>query len=236
MSDAPRTPRLLLPGMDGTGRLFAPLCAHLPPTIEPRTIAYPGDHALDYRELAELVRPQLPTSGRWFVLGESFSGPLALRLADERPPGLAGIILVASFASSPLAWLPRWSHALVRPALFHGLGLAPRHALGLARCPPEITALLRESLAAVAPAVMAARARAILELAAPPASEALRELPALLLAARHDRLIARRHTARLQALLPRAQLHWLAAPHLLLQACPEQAAAHIAAWIEAQPA
>jgi hypothetical protein len=40
------TSLLLLPGMDGTGRMFAPLIARLPASLEPRAIAYPGDRAL----------------------------------------------------------------------------------------------------------------------------------------------------------------------------------------------
>lgn len=36
-------PLLMLPGMDGTGRLFAPLLPHLPAAIDPRVLSYPPD-------------------------------------------------------------------------------------------------------------------------------------------------------------------------------------------------
>ena len=221
---------LLLPGMDGTGRMFAPLLAQLPATLDARPIAYPCDRELGYAGLLGLVRRQLP-QGEFFVLAESFSGPLALRLAAERPRGLCGLILAASFAASPFAWLPRWSHGLAHARLFGGLGIGPRLALGLGRCPPAITPMLRDALGLVSPAVLARRAREILRCEAPRDREALAQLPALILAARRDRLVGRRHVGALRALLPRAQVEWFDAPHLILQARPAEAAEKIAAWI-----
>jgi pimeloyl-[acyl-carrier protein] methyl ester esterase len=218
---------LLLPGMDGTGRLFAPLIARLPPGIAATAVAYPGDRFLDYAGL--LAHVQLPNDD-FFVLGESFSGPLALRLAATRPPGLRGLILVATFATRPL-WLPRWLHGLARPFMFGGLGLAPRIGLGLGRCPPEVTPLLQGALASVRPAVLAARVRAMLGLEPPRDVAALASVPTLILAARHDRLIGRRHVDALTTLLPHAEVAWFDAPHLLLQACPDAAAAAIAGFI-----
>jgi pimeloyl-ACP methyl ester carboxylesterase len=226
-----KTPLLLLPGMDGTGRMFAPLIARLPATIDARPIAYPCDRELGYVELLELVRRQIPQE-EFIVLAESFSGPLALRLAAERPRGLCGLILAATFASNPLAWLPRWSHGLAHARLFGGLGVGPRLALGLGRCPPAITPMLRDALALVSPAVMAQRAREVLRCEVPREREALAQLPALILAAGRDRVIGRRHVGHLQALLPRAQVEWFDAPHLVLQARPDEAAEKITAWVE----
>ena len=37
---------VLLPGMDGTGRLFGPLLAALPPGIDGEPVAYPRDEPL----------------------------------------------------------------------------------------------------------------------------------------------------------------------------------------------
>jgi len=53
---ASRFPLVLLPGLDGTGRLFARLVERLPATIEPLVHPYPSDRALGYRELADVVR------------------------------------------------------------------------------------------------------------------------------------------------------------------------------------
>src|SRR5271155_2151701 len=98
MSPGPKPVSLiLLPGLDGTGLLFQPLVAALPAAIQPRIVRYPGHRHLTYHELLPLVMDALPQSGPFILLGESFGGPLATMVAAERPPGLVGLILCASF-------------------------------------------------------------------------------------------------------------------------------------------
>ena len=84
MGETPKSlqrPRLvLLPGLDGTGLLFEPLLRALPKEIEATVIRYPGDQRLSYDELLEFLRDQLPRDTPFILLGESFSGPLAIRL------------------------------------------------------------------------------------------------------------------------------------------------------------
>jgi pimeloyl-[acyl-carrier protein] methyl ester esterase len=228
MPPARPLPLLLLPGMDGTGRLFAPLLPHLPATLAPRIVTYPFDQPLDYADLLALVSAQLP-AGPFVVLGESFSGPLALRLAAARPPGLAGAILVASFVAPPLPWLPRWAHRLASPAMFNSLGrrLGGR-VLGTGECPPGVAAAFREANAAVSPAVIAHRVRAALTVDLEPAREALADVPLLALVAARDRLLGPASTAAIRHLLPHADVRTIDSPHLLLQARPAEAAAAIA--------
>ena len=69
---------LLLPGMDGTGQLFEPLIAALPPTLRAVSVSYPVNDALGYEELLALIEAAVPP-GRFVAVGESFSGPLAGR-------------------------------------------------------------------------------------------------------------------------------------------------------------
>lgn len=88
---------VLLPGMDGTGRLFAPLLSRLDDRLEPVVIAYPGHEQLDYDQLHEFVRARLPKGEPFILLGESFSGPVAITLAATAPTGLCGLILCATF-------------------------------------------------------------------------------------------------------------------------------------------
>ena len=91
---------VLLPGMDGTGQLFAPFLAELPSSWRSQVVTYPTDSPLDYAELAPRVRAACPSTGEFLVVAESFSGPLAILLAASNPPGLTGVVLVASFARS----------------------------------------------------------------------------------------------------------------------------------------
>src|SRR5688572_22228863 len=98
-------PRIvLLPGLDGTGKLFAPLLGALEPEFECQVVSYP-DSLTDYAAHEAHVRAVLPKDRPFMVLGESFSGPIAVRLGANPPPSLAGIILSASFLRSPHAWL-----------------------------------------------------------------------------------------------------------------------------------
>ena len=90
---------MLLPGLDGTGKLFANFLAVLPPTIEARVIDYPTDEPLTYEQLELRVRAALPSDRPFVLLGESFGGPIAIRIAASPPPGLAGLILCGTFAS-----------------------------------------------------------------------------------------------------------------------------------------
>jgi pimeloyl-ACP methyl ester carboxylesterase len=90
---------ILMPGMDGTGELFAPLLHALGNSIESSVLRYPTAEPLGYSELLSRVRVELPKSDSFVLLGESFSGPLALMVAAEAPTGLRGVILCASFAT-----------------------------------------------------------------------------------------------------------------------------------------
>src|SRR3984957_19651439 len=121
-SEEPRTPKLvLLPGLDGTGKLFADFLKTLDLGVSANVVPYPADVPLGYDELEHLVRAALPTRGRFVLLGESFSGPLAIRIAADPPPGLSGLILCVTLASYPytrLAWarrLPPWRAWKSRP-------------------------------------------------------------------------------------------------------------------------
>lgn len=225
-----RVPLLLLPGMDGTGRLFAPLVPRLPSTIEARVVAYPHDQTLGYDDLLERVRGVAPRGGRWFVLGESFSGPLALRLAAEKPAGLGGVILAASFVAAPIR-VPRWLHGLARPAMFSRWthAIAGR-VLGTRDGAASLHAAFVAANTEVAPAALARRAREILGVDLTSVARDV-DVPVLALAARRDRAVGPREVAAIQRLLPRATVRWFDAPHLLLQTRPAEAAAAIAAFM-----
>jgi pimeloyl-[acyl-carrier protein] methyl ester esterase len=61
-------------------------------------VAYPVDRPLGYVELEGLVRAALPTGRPYVMLGESFSGPIAIRVAADAPAGMVGVVLCVTFA------------------------------------------------------------------------------------------------------------------------------------------
>jgi pimeloyl-ACP methyl ester carboxylesterase len=118
-------PLIYLPGLDGTGRLLhrQPL---LHATYDVHCIAYPQDRPTTYADLTDLAVKQLEETGPGVVLAESFGGAVALTLALTRPELVRRLMLVNTFAFFPLRpiirlaallgpWLPaRPSHPATR--------------------------------------------------------------------------------------------------------------------------
>lgn len=103
---------LLLPGLDGTGVLFERFVEALPDDIDAHVLSYPGDHPMSYADLLGYIRDRLPAGKtRFAVLGESFSGPLALELALVEPR-VNAVILCASFVTKPVRYVPQFTHRL----------------------------------------------------------------------------------------------------------------------------
>lgn len=210
---------VLLPGMDGTGTLFDPLAAALGDAVEVTRVRYPHDQPLAYAELEQLAWQALPTGRPYVLLGESFSGPIAIALAAQRPPGLVGLVLCCTFASNPrpalrrLGWLARgpWlkpaARLLAAPLLLGRSGNA------------ALRSLLAQALATVAPAVLAQRARALL------AVDVAAQLPSLALPihylqATRDQLVPPACADAIARRNARVTIHRIDGPHCLLQAAP----------------
>jgi pimeloyl-[acyl-carrier protein] methyl ester esterase len=97
---------ILLPGMDGTGELFADLIKELPGEIETQIVQYPTDRCLAYSQLAPLVRSVAPASAAFVLIAESFSTPLSIQYAATKPPNLRGVVICAGFVTNPAqGWL-----------------------------------------------------------------------------------------------------------------------------------
>src|SRR5512146_2059759 len=92
---------VLLPGLDGTGLLFSDFAASFGPDVKIIVVSYPTDAAIGYSELESIARSFLPNDQPFFLLGESFSGPIAISIAASPPSGQLGLILRCSFARSP---------------------------------------------------------------------------------------------------------------------------------------
>jgi len=225
---------LLLPGLDGTGDFFRPLVETLGGSIPTRIVRYPVEGCYDYATCRELVHSQLPVNGSYVVLGESFSGPVAIGLAAESPPGLAGVILSSSFVNNPRPRLSR----LVRPLLpylpVHGTSLSLRLSrfLVLGRwMTPAIRDLHQDILARVPATTLRRRLEAVADCDERAALSRIR-VPIVCLVPKHDRLVPRSASHSIQTQAPLAEVIELAAPHCLLQCAPREAAAKITAFLE----
>jgi pimeloyl-ACP methyl ester carboxylesterase len=221
---------VLLPGLDGTGILFRPFIESLPADIQPVVIPFPGTEALDYPGLVRFVAPRLPRSAPFVLLGESFSGPIALQLAAEPVPGIVGVILCASFVSNPTV-IPSFFRHLAGPWLFRFTpAFVQAKALLGGYFSPDLRDLLASAHGIVSAPVMTQRIRSILSVDATPALRATRQ-PLCYLRGLGDHVVPARNLRRIQAVRPDVQVHLIPAPHLVLQLQPKAAAQAVSSFI-----
>jgi len=213
-------PRLIvLPGMDGTGLMLGDFVASLGEDFPVTVLAYPAAEPLSYQQLEERLLPALPTAEPFFLLGESFGGPLAIALAAKQPVGLLGLVLCASFVRYPVSAL-RAAALLSRVTPTHA---APSFALSWLLLGQWSTPALRSDLAASLAAVSGAALRSRLESALRADVSGLLssiKVPLLYLRASNDRVIPRSAGATIVRAAPQSSLIEQSGPHFLLQAAP----------------
>lgn len=223
---------VLLPGMDGSGTLFAAFTAALGTEITPTVISYPADRSLGYAGLIDFVRARLPSDAPFFLLGESFSSPIAIALAAERPPMLAGLILSCGFARNPVPPMRALRH-LVRLAPLYSRfsGIASPLLLGW-QASGNLRRGLRDALDMASAPVLRMRMREVLDVDYSELARTI-DVPVMYLQADRDRVVFASSARHLRSLLPAVEVVRLRGPHLLLQTVPLQAAAAVTAFIEA---
>jgi pimeloyl-ACP methyl ester carboxylesterase len=233
MKETPRLPMLvLLPGLDGTGKLFTDFIRALGTGVEFRVIGYSAEEPLGYEELELQVRAALPRDRPYVLLGESFSGPIAMRIAASAPARLAGVILCGTFASNPYPWLA-WARPLAFLLPIKSLPRWVRAPLTWgSKNPSRAPGNAERAMASVAGGVVRRRIAAILAVDARESLERI-AMPALIMYGRRDRVVPHAATKSLIAHLPGAAVADIDGPHLLLQSCPEECSAAVLKFMTA---
>jgi pimeloyl-ACP methyl ester carboxylesterase len=212
---------ILLPGMDGTGRLFFPL-VNLIPDIDVEIIPLPETGPQDYDSLTEWVGSKLPATD-FVLLAESFSGPIAAKLSRQNHPHIRSIIFVASFLSAPSFWKPVFAKCLPLK-LFSRLPGARffYRCFFLGRNISIDRLLLFESvLASVPEKVLKARLTTISRLACRCEGS---NLPVTYIQALDDQLVASSKVQDFLNCYTQLKVVNIKSPHFVLQARPEEAA------------
>ncbi len=221
---------IVLPGLDGTARLLAPFLDAVKPNFASASaIAYPHDTLMDYTALEVFARERLPNDAPFVLLGESFSGPIAIAIAADPPPNLVGLVLSTTFARAPVPLVSSFA-PLTRFAPVRSLPVAALSLVLLGRwSTPALRHDLRAALANVAPDVL--RARAACAMRAKVADRLARiTVRTLCLRARNDRLLRPRAGRELVAGIRNAREYALDGPHLLLQTRTEECARIVVAF------
>jgi pimeloyl-[acyl-carrier protein] methyl ester esterase len=224
---------VLLPGMDGTGNLFANFVSELPKTVNVITVAYPSQRFLPYPELVSWLNEIVPKDGAFAIVAESYGTPLAVKFASTHPPNLIGIALTVGFISNPVRrWWPL-PKMLARPLFFrfrppdflHEFFIAGSHV------PESLKQAIRHTVRSVNPEILAKRARACIDCDARNEIRQVR-VPLLFLQATRDRLVGKECMDEIKRLHPETITISIRAPHLLLQSEPRVAAKIIMQFLD----
>lgn len=226
------TPTLvLLPGMDGTGELFAAFASIMEREFDTLIITYPPNIPLSYTALESLVRESLPTDRPFVLLGESFSGPIAISLSARQLPQQVGLVLCSTFARNPR---PIFSHLSFLPSALP-LSLTPVGWISKVLLGRFSTSALRKELrqaiTQVSPSVMRSRLRSVLAVDVS-AKLAQVSVPTIYLRAKHDSVVPGTASALVSSMNRDTRIIEIDAPHCLLQVAPEEAAGHIREFLK----
>lgn len=219
---------MLLPGLDGTGDLFDRLTPHLANDFFVRVVRYPNDPTLGYAGYVELVRKAIGQR-EMVLLGESFSGPVAIRIASVLGTQIRGLVLAATFIKPP--W-PGW---LIRRAARVGPQTTPKHIRdAILMGPygdPELSAKTEAIVEGMPRAVRSARFRAVAGVDVREDFAKLR-CPILALHGRSDWLVPKIAMQNAISRKGGARMIVFPAAHMLLQTCAAECATEIGAFVK----
>lgn len=211
--------------MDGTSALFEAFLKALPEADETKCLIYPADVSTSYAQLVRMVEFASPEDAPFVIIAESYSTPIAILFAASAPANLKAIILCAGFASSPLSGWRRWVARALAPALFRVP--VPRRAIRRflvgGDAPQELVDNVRMAIREAQPRVLVTRLNEVLR------CDVRGELakvatPVLAIRAEADKLLDRACAEEIARLRPNTIFETVAAPHLLLQRCPNEVA------------
>ena len=218
---------VLLPGFDGTGRLFSPLHKQLTDSVDTIVLPYPNDRPMSYSELFHILKDQLPDIP-FVLLGESFGGPLAILLSQHAGQNLKGIILCATFAKNPHELTTKLVRPFLKPKHFRRA--TPSWYIKTFLTNGVSDQILIQNIQAATrdlpPEVYYSRLKEIADVDVTEILETYK-LPILYLRAKNDRLVHKKSMRWIENTGANVTVEVFDAPHMLLQTNAKQAAQSI---------
>lgn len=211
----------LLPGLGGSGALFRWLIDALGDDYDTTVIVYGDGRCLD--DFVEFAVQQIPADRVVYLVAESFSGPVAIKLLASAELDVAGCTLCNTFATPPYARLlpvvdllpasmlaaSRFSGAILRwwvgGGLFHATASQS-----------EKWDVIMQSIDSQDRKKLHSQLRALRDFDVTALLPTI-DVSVLYLQGSADRLIRRVHGRRLAARLKRCRVATVSGPHLLLQ-------------------
>ena len=223
---------LLLPGMDGTGRLFDSFSATVPEGSSVDIASYPVDREMSYSDHAALVVDAFSPDEPFVIVAESFSGPIAVLAAATRLPNLAGIVLCNTFvyrvAWHGFSYLP-WAWLFRFPITTLTVGI---HLTGFQHASKWVQRI-RAANQPVLPNVRASRLRSALTVDVRNEFAAL-DVPVMYLRGLQDRLVFSSCVRQATAARPSTTVVQVPGPHLLLQVEPQRSWQEVSSFVSSQ--
>lgn len=111
---------ILFPGLDGTDVLLGPLLRNLGSACDSEVVCYPQRGATSYEDLLPIALRTVDAATVHTdvaLLGWSFGGPLAMRVAALRQSRVSHLVLASTFVEPPLPWLRHARPLLVGPVV-----------------------------------------------------------------------------------------------------------------------
>ncbi len=213
---------VLLPGLDGTGHLFAPLPKTLPVNLGVTVVDYPPQEPLTYAQLVEHVRDRLPVNRSLVLCAESFSGPIAIHLAHSGTLNVKGIIFCATFAHSPRPFLLYLARRLPLSILFRiPIPKLLVRLLFLGReVQKSLILLFLQSMSEVSATTLAVRLQEVATLDSAPRLKVIK-VPCCYIRAKSDALVPPRCLRPFQEGISNLVVKEVEGPHFILQANPK---------------
>lgn len=218
---------VLLPGLHGSRTLFSSFVALAPAWASCRPLALPTVGGQTFDEIADALLPELRPLEGFVLLGESFSGPIAARLAARLGQKVALLVLcnpvvemsvrvpegfLASIVSS--AWMPAWCASMV---LSGGDVSVARAALA------EVRALPKGILAQRLSAVFSTTEEALASHLSP---------PLLTILGTNDHVVSLSRSRAFFSRIPQGTVAEIEGPHLIVQTRPVEVWAAISEEFE----
>ena len=217
----------LMPGFDGTGRLFAPI----KPLLASNVVVVQYKDECAFNDYVESVAALLPASNA-VLIAESFSGPVALALMAHYPERIKCGVLCATFAISPFRFFTRLSQFM--PSVFFGPNPTQPTMLRTFCLDRESDPALIPSAVSVIRSVPAGTIKSRLKVLADIDLRPLLShiaIPVLYLQATQDKIVSHHLSRELVQGLSNVIVRKIDGPHLLLQARPEKCAKIINSFI-----
>lgn len=242
---------VMLPGLDGTGLLLQPAAQAAKQHFNTKVIDYPHEHEPGdvYKQLLPYIKEKLPKEGEFFLLGESFGGPLAAALIadDQLKDRIAGVCFCVTFTQNPFHFpVPHFFKFVNESVSMRHIPEPVLNYVFASAVPgqtPKSLEVLHEVKGILNDNTIRQRINSVLSLGGYGAfdetyKEKLSEYKGKVVyfAGEKDYLIPAHNAHHVQKALPQTEVFLFESSHLLLQSLPEESMNHLAkCFLEMKP-